>query len=204
VSTRDDAEGRLLLERFLAELREEFPRFRVIDKRTSPLSKLIDVALKVVTLGGQRHYLTRYYTVLGDRLYVPDGWKSVDPIEAVITLRHERIHLRQRRRYTLPGMALIYLLWPLPLGLAYGRARIEWEAYTETLRATYELRGEKALRSKALRSRIVEQFTSAAYGWMWPFRASVERWYDEAVETIAAEGGSDVAHEAPAATTDPG
>lgn len=180
-------ERREVLERFLEELRAEFPRFRVIEKRTSPLSKLIDVALRILTLGGQRHYLTRYYTVLGDRLYVPDGWRSVDPIDAVITLRHERIHLRQRRRYTLPGMALIYLLWPLPLGLAYGRARIEWEAYTETLRATHELRGEDALRSRALRRRIVEQFTSAAYGWMWPFRASVERWYDEAVEAIVAE-----------------
>lgn len=189
-----------MLERFLEELRAEFPRFRVIDKRTSPLSKIIDVALKILTLGGQRHYLTRYYTVLGDRLYVPDGWRSVDPVDAVITLRHERIHLRQRRRYTLPGMALIYLLWPLPLGLAYGRARIEWEAYTETLRATYELRGEEALRSKALRKRIVEQFTSAAYGWMWPFRASVERWYDDAVEAIAAEGEHD---EEPSTSTRP-
>lgn len=200
MSGRDDRERRQVLERFLEELRAEFPRFRVIDKRTSPLSKIIDVALKILTLGGQRHYLTRYYTVLGDRLYVPDGWRSVDPVDAVITLRHERIHLRQRRRYTLPGMALIYLLWPLPLGLAYGRARIEWEAYTETLRATYELRGEEALRSKALRKRIVEQFTSAAYGWMWPFRASVERWYDDAVEAIAAEGEHD---EEPSTSTRP-
>lgn len=205
MSAHDDREGREVLERFLEELRAEFPRFRVIDKRTSPLSKLIDVALKLLTLGGQRHYLTRYYTVLGDRLYVPDGWRSVDPIDAVITLRHERIHLRQRRRYTLPGMALIYLLWPLPLGLAYGRARIEWEAYTETLRATYELRGEAALRSKTMRRRIVEQFTSAAYGWMWPFRASVERWYDEAVEAIAsgAQSGDGVGGVSDSARTTP-
>jgi hypothetical protein len=178
--------GREVLTAFLDELRREFPRFCVIDKRESPLSRAIDVALKVITFGGQRRYLTHYYTVIGDRLYVPDGWHDVDPIDAVITLRHERIHLRQRRRYTLPGMAVIYLLLPFPLGLAYGRARIEWEAYTETLRATFELKGRAALHDAALRTRIVSQFTGPAYGWMWPFRRTVERWYDEAVATISA------------------
>jgi len=33
-------------------------------------------------------------------------------------------------------MALVYLLPVLPLFLAWGRARIEWEAYVETIRAT--------------------------------------------------------------------
>ncbi len=179
------ASGRAVLDAFLDELRAEFPAFRVVRKSESTFSKAIDVALKIVTFGGQRSYLTRYYTVIGDTLYVPSGWDDVDPVDAVITLRHERIHLRQRRRYTLPGMAALYLLVPFPLGLAWFRARIEWEAYTETLRATLELRGEAALRSDALRERIVTQFTSPAYGWMWPFRRTVERWYDEAVEELA-------------------
>ena len=78
------------------------------------------------------------------------------------------------------------LLRATQLRLAYGRAHIEWEAYRETLRATHELRGEGALRSPSMRRRIVEQFVGPAYGWMWPFRGQVERWYDEAVETIAA------------------
>ena len=185
--SRASDSSRKVLDDFLAEMRAEFPRFVVIEKSQSPLSKAIDALLKVVTLGGQRSYLTQYYTVLGDRLYVPAAFAEVDPIEAVITLRHERIHLQQRRRYTLIGMAVLYLLLPFPLGLAYGRARIEWEAYTETLRATLELRGEEALRSEALRRRIVQQFTSPAYGWMWPFEKAVEGWYDEAVARILAE-----------------
>ncbi len=182
-----EPDGRAALDAFLDEMRAEFPRFVVIEKSRSPLSKAIDVLLKALTLGGQRSYMTQYYTVLGDRLYVPASWSEVDPIDAVITLRHERVHLRQRRRYTLVGMAAIYLLFPLPVGLSYGRARIEWEAYTETLRATLELRGEAALRSARLRERIVSQFTSPAYGWMWPFERSVQRWYDEAVERLASE-----------------
>jgi hypothetical protein len=179
--------SREVLDAFLAEMHREFPRFVIIQKAESPLSKAIDVFLKVVTLGGMREFMTRYFTVIGDRLYVPPGWDEADPVAAVITLRHERIHLRQRRRLTLPGMAVVYLFLPFPIGLAYGRARIEWEAYTETLRATLELRGEEALRDEALRTRIVTQFTSPSYGWMWPFRNTVERWYDEGVAKVLAE-----------------
>lgn len=181
---------RPLLDAFLAEMKAEFPRFRVVKKDDDRLSHLIDRFLRVITFGGQREYLTRYYTVIGDTLYVPIGFDGYDPRNVVITLRHERVHLRQRRRYTMLGMTLIYLLLPFPLGLAYGRARIEWEAYTETLRATRDLRGRAALSDPALKERIVSQFTSPAYGWMWPFRASVERWFDDAVKMILAEDSS--------------
>jgi hypothetical protein len=122
--------------------------------------------------------------VIGDTLYVPEGFDDVDPIDVVVTLRHERVHLRQRRRYTMLPFAIAYLMLPFPLGLAYCRARLEWEAYTETLRAVRELRGPEALRATALRNRIVSQFTSSAYGWMWPFKDAVERWYDEALERV--------------------
>lgn len=175
------------LKAFLAEMAAEFPKFVIIRKETSPLSKAIDVFLKVITFGGQRDYITHYYTVIGDRLYVPEGWDDVDPVSAVITLRHERIHLRQRRRYTMPLFMLIYLFLPFPFLLSYGRARIEWEAYTETLRATLDLAGEDAVKSPFLRARIVRQFTSAAYGWMWPFRKTVEGWYDAALAQILSE-----------------
>lgn len=179
-----DAGGAAALQAFMAELALEFPRFRTVEKNASALSKAIDVALKIVTLGGQRDYLTKYYTVIGDTLFLPEGWAEVDPLDAVITLRHERVHLRQRRRLTLLGMTIVYVLLPLPMGLAYGRARLEWEAYTETLRATFELKGAEALRSGKLRARIVSRFTGPDYLWMWPFRGQVERWYDDAVAAI--------------------
>jgi len=174
-------------ERFLAELAVEFPKFRIVYKRTSPLSQALHVALLVVTLGGQRHFLDGYYTVIGDTLYVPNSWDGLASTDRVILLRHERVHLRQRRRYGSLGMALLYLLPFFPLGLAYGRARIEWEAYTETLRATAQLQGLDAARAQCLRARIVSRFTGPDYGWMWPFRAQVERWYDAALAKIEAE-----------------
>jgi len=180
-----------VLTAFIKEIEAEFPTFRIVKKSESGFSKVIDVALKVITFGGQREFMTRYYTVIGDTLYVPPGFHEQDPVDVVITLRHERIHLRQKRRLTMVGMTVLYLLLPFPLGFAYGRAMLEWEAYTETLRATFELRGEQALRSPALRTRIVSQFTSPAYGWMWPFRRQVERWYDETVARICAKAASD-------------
>jgi hypothetical protein len=101
-----------------------------------------------------------------------------------VTLRHELIHLRQFRRYTLFGMAFLYLLVPLPLGLAWFRARFEWEAYRESIRAAAELHGRAHVEAPAFRERILGQFTSGAYGWMWPFRGQLERWYDAALRGL--------------------
>jgi hypothetical protein len=173
---------------FVEEIRREFPRFRIVAKRGDARSHLIDLALRALTLGAQHEYLTRYHTVLGDTLYVPDRWDDTDDLSRLVTLRHERVHLRQRRRMGTVGMALWYLLPIFPLGLAWGRARIEWEAYEETLRATAELRGMADARSPELRRYLVAQFTSGAYGWMWPFPRTIERWIDDALERIAKAG----------------
>jgi hypothetical protein len=176
-----------LAARLVEEIRLEFPAFRIVEKRGSPLSRAIDRALKIVTLGGQRGYLSVYHTVIGDTLYVPSSWQTASDLDRAIVLRHERVHLRQRRRYGLCLMAFLYLVPYFPVGLAYGRARIEWEAYVETLRATAELAGLGAARSPELRAQIVRRFTGPDYGWMWPFERQVQRWYDEALEAIALE-----------------
>ena len=79
-------------------------------------------------------------------------------------------------------MTFVYLVPFLPLFLAYGRARIEWEAYVETLRATAEVYGLPAARG--LRETIVRRFVGADYGWMWPFPRAIHRWFDEAIAQI--------------------
>ena len=178
-------------EALIASIRQEFPGFRIVDKRASLLSKLIHVALCVLTVGGQRAFMSQYHTVIGDTLYVPDAWSRSSDVDRAILLRHERIHLRQRRRYGFAGMAFLYLIPFFPIGLAYGRARLEWEAYQETLRATAELLGLSAARDPALREKILERFVGPAYGWMWPFRTQIERWYDATLEELgqsAADG----------------
>jgi hypothetical protein len=167
----------------LAEIRAEFPSFAIVKKRGDRLQRAIDVALRVVTLGGQRSYMTRYHTVLFGKLYVPDAWDAMADDDRTILLRHERVHLRQRRRMGDVVMALAYLL--PPMGLAWGRARIEWEAYVETLRATAELRGIEAARS--LEPEILRRYTGPDYGWMWPFPRTVKRWFYEAIRDIEAQ-----------------
>lgn len=169
------------------EIKAEFPAFRIVPKQGDRLSRAIDVLLRLVTLGRQRSYLTHYHTVLGFRLYVPPTWSGLDDVGRTILLRHERVHLRQRRRLGMVGMALLYLLPLFPIGLAWGRARLEWEAYTETLRATAELQGLEAARSPALRAHILQRFTGPDYGWMWPFPAQLNRWYDAALASIERE-----------------
>ena len=173
-----------LSEQFIGEIKREFPRFRIVRKRDSSLSRLIDVVLKVLTLGAQREFMTRYHTVLWDTLYVPDQWHATPDLARLVTLHHERVHLRQRRRYGDLMMTFLYLVPFFPLGLAYGRARLEWEAYAETLRATACYSGLDAARSSDLRKHIVRQFTSGAYGWMWPFRKTINRWYDAALTEL--------------------
>jgi hypothetical protein len=172
-------------EALLDDIRAEFPDFAIVPKRGDPLQRAIAVALAAITLGGQRHYLTRYHTVLFGRLYVPDAWSHMNDDERTILLRHERVHLRQRRRMGDVGMALLYLLPFFPLFLAWGRARIEWEAYVETIRATAELRGLDAAR--ALEDDIVRRFVGPDYGWMWPFPSAVRRWFRQAIADAEAE-----------------
>ncbi|AKF06687.1 hypothetical protein [Sandaracinus amylolyticus] len=169
---------------YVESLQREFPGLRVISKRGHTMSIVIDRLLKIVTLGGQSAYLTRYTTVLGRTIYTPTEWEQRDPRERYVTMRHEAVHLRQSRRYGMLLMSVLYALPFFPLGLAYGRARIEWEAYAETFRAVAEVWGPARARSPEMRAHVLKQFTSPAYGWMWPFPKQVNRWIDEVLATL--------------------
>ena len=169
------------VESLLAEISAEFPTFRVVPKSDSPLMHVIDHGLRVITLGRQSRFLTEYHTILGNVLFVAPSWVDMDDRDRIVLLRHERVHMRQSKRLGIFGMAFLYLIPFFPIGLAYGRAKLEWEAYRETLKATMELRGPQAACSATLRVRIIDRFTGPDYGWMWPFRKSVESWYDEYV-----------------------
>jgi len=175
-------------ERFLSEILSEFPQFEIRRKRASGLQRAIARALALVTFGGQVHYLTRYHTVLFGKLYVPDAWDEMDDDARYVLLRHERVHLRQRRRMGDLTMALVYLLPVLPLFLAWGRARIEWEAYVETIRATAEVFGLEAARS--LEDEIVRRYVGPDYGWMWPFPRRVRAWFRQVIVELETQATS--------------
>ena len=168
----------------VAALRAEIPGFRIVPKDRSRLHRAIHVALVALTFGRMRDYLDSYQTTIGKTVYVTADWDDWDADRRYVTLRHEAVHLRQFRRLTLPVMAVLYLLVPLPMGLAYCRARLEQEAYAETIRAAAEVWGPQVPRSPEYRAHVIAQFIGPSYGWMWPFRGAVERWYDRVLATL--------------------
>lgn len=171
----------------VAEVRAEFPAFKIVRKSESRLMKAADVFLKVVSFGKMNTFMTSFTTTLGTTIYVTESWDHIGDESKSITLRHERVHMRQARQLTPPLFSLLYLFAFLPLFLAYFRARFEREAYEETVRATCELYGPKAVFDKSFRDRMVKHFTSAEYLWMWPFPKTVEKWFMDAAEKAAGE-----------------
>ena len=167
-------------------LRAEFPEFRIVRKDRSRLHRAIHHALRLVTLGQMTSYLDAFQTTIGATVYVTADWDDCDADQRYVTLRHEAVHLRQFRSFTLPGMAVLYLLVPLPMGLAWFRAHFEKEAYAESIRAAAEVWGPAYPRRPEYRRYVIEQFTGAAYGWMWPFRRGLERWYDQVLASLPA------------------
>ena len=167
-------------------LRAEIPGFRIVRKDQSRLHRAIHWGLVVITFGRMRGYLDNYQTTIGRTVYVTPDWDDWPAEARYVTLRHEAVHLRQFRKLTLPVMALLYLFVPLPMGLAYFRARLEQEAYAESIRAAAEVWGPDYPRRTAYRSHVIDQFMGPSYGWMWPFRSSLERWYDGILATLGA------------------
>lgn len=156
----------------------------IVEKGAYWHQRLAGRLLWLLTLGGQNRYLTHYVTTLGHTIYVPEDFATWHPDHAYQVLRHELIHVAQFERLGVVGMVLVYGLLPLPAGLAYGRARLEWEAYRETLRAVAETEGLPAARSPALHAEIIRRFTGPDYGFMWPFPRSVRRWIHEALADL--------------------
>lgn len=169
----------------LGEIQKEFPSYRIKLKSDSRFMQVLDLLLLVVTFGMAHGFMSRYTSTVGNTTYVPSNWHELPSQSRAIILRHERVHLRQAREYGWLAYAILYLFAPIPFGSARCRASFEREAYEETMRATHEYFGEEHLRRS--RDYIVAQFVGAAYGWMWPCRAAVERWFDQTADRIVSK-----------------
>lgn len=164
--------------RLIGEIRDEFPSFKIQYKRSSRLMRVIGFLLKVISFGKIRSFFTDYVTTIGANVYVPDGWKDMGTDTKCIILRHERVHMRQCRRLTLPLFAILYLFLPFPTVFAYFRSKFEMEAYEETIVAIYETHGLNRILSDEFKKFILEQFSSSSYMWMGSGMTSViENWF---------------------------
>lgn len=173
----------------MAEILAEFPTFKVAMKGDSRLMRAIDVFMKVVTLWRMSSFLTDFITTVGYTVYVPASiWGDPDPFGMLCTLRHERVHMRQRRKHGMALFTFLYLFFPLPGGLAYFRMRFEREAYTESLMAAAELaKSPDVVLGDSWKNVVVSSFVGPSYMWMWPFKKTINAWYDAtAAAAIAA------------------
>jgi hypothetical protein len=170
----------------LIDVAAEFPEFELQYKDSSRLMRAIDIALKVISLGNARGFMSDYVTTLGYKVYLPLDWVAMPDETKACVLRHEAVHMRQRRKYGMVLFALLYLFIPLPIGLAYYRTKFEKEAYAESMRCAFRFyeRGAYLLTDPRYKDRIVSQFTGPGYLWMWPFRGSVSRWFDRVRDDI--------------------
>lgn len=170
-------------ETFLQEIKKEFPDFKLIKKSDSKLMKFIDTFLKAITFGKMNTFMENFITTIGNTVYVNNSWDARSASTKAITLRHERVHMRQSKRIGKIKFSLMYLLFPLPTVFAYYRKKFEQEAYEESLKALFEYYGQKFF-TQATKDNIVNHFTSAEYFWMWPWKKDIEEWYDGVVEDI--------------------
>lgn len=166
------------LTELIADIRKEFPKFELYPKQHSLFMKLLNVLLLIITFGQMRSFMTRYTTTIGYTVYLPGRWLEHSWQARAITLRHERVHLRQREIWGMLRFVLMYLLLPVPVLRANWRTRFEMEAFAESMRARLEYYGSEALEGD-YREELIGQFTGVNYFWMWTGRRRIERWYDE-------------------------
>lgn len=171
------------------EIKEEFPDFSIKPKGAYWFMHVLNFFLKVLTFGRMKTFLTQYTTVIGTTVYVPSKWVEWSPTHRMAVLRHERVHMRQKRRMGSPLFFLRYTCWPLPILFAKGRRDLEMEAYEETMRALSELQsGKLVLTTASYKEAMVKRFTGPAYLWTWVIRKDIEKWYDEAADRLIKDG----------------
>jgi hypothetical protein len=173
-------------ELLLAKIQAEFPKFKIVPKDQSWLMKTANFFLLVITFGKQDRFMKSYTTTIGNTIYTASNWESKADANKIVIIRHERIHLRQFKKYTSILFSFLYLFVFFPTIFAYFRAKFEKEAYYESIKARLELYGERGI-SASFREHVIKQFIGAGYFFMWPFRKSTEKWFDNAVERARKE-----------------
>ena len=152
-----------MLDDLLAEMKAEFPKFKVVDKEDSRLQRAIAWVVKPFS----PKFMVDYATTIGTTVYMPKAWGAYTRYEV---LRHERVHLRDHRKAPFGLFALSYLLL-LPAGFTM-RALWEYRAYVETMRVEYETFGTVF---DSTINWLVDIFTGPGYFFMCPFKGYIRR-----------------------------
>ena len=160
-------------DKLVSDMKKEFPMFCLYEKDTSKLSKFIFYA-GLVFLWCPR-WMTDFTHTGGPWIWMPK--KFIGTEQGYRILRHERVHMRDSKRWPIL-FQLSYIL--LPVGPA-GRAYWEFRAYKESMRAEYEAWGQIP---DASLDWYCDQFTGSNYLWMWPFKKDIRARFERARQDI--------------------
>src|SRR3954454_10457735 len=94
----NDGADRARLAKLVASLAQRARPVRIVKKGAAWHQKAAAVALKILTFGGQRTFLSHYVTTLGHTIYVPDDFDDWAPGHCWEILRHELVHVAQFER----------------------------------------------------------------------------------------------------------
>ena len=86
-------------DQLMVDIKTEFPEFKIVQKTNSNLMTVIALFLKILSFGQNKEFLTTYITTIGNTIYVPDDWNFRPWQPKYIIIRHERIHMRQNKKY---------------------------------------------------------------------------------------------------------
>ncbi len=144
----------------------------VVRKDKSKLFKYFVTPLVYVFTFGKVDFAARFWNALGNTVYAPstvDMSRLYLHVQNRRSIRHELVHIRQQRAYTVPLWLFLYYLIPLPLGLAWFRFKFEREAYITQARVAPDLYSV---------SWIADTLGGATYIWAWP-KPWIRKWFEK-------------------------
>jgi hypothetical protein len=140
-------------------------------KADSKLWRVLQAIVKVLTFGKVPNFLNNFSTTLGHTVYLKDG---IEGINLYSHLVHELVHVKQAEKYSTPLFMLLYVLAPLPIGLAWFRWKFEREAYLEGGKAYLEFLPE--LDKSLYADHVAENLGGVNYLFAWPFKKKIRAW----------------------------
>jgi hypothetical protein len=163
------------LDRILKLVREHVPDLRLVDKHDVRWMRWLGGALRPVV----PEFSTRYTTVLGPTVFLPQPPADMVPDVLAATLAHELVHQIDQRRWGL----LFYVSYGFCLP-AVRSMRAWWErrAYAVDLLIARERGGPREVERVA--DLLVELFAGRAYLWMWAGRRGARRFLDPVVHQV--------------------
>ena len=148
------------------------PPARYVRKDDSALMRAIGVLLSPFN----ERFMESYFTTIGQTIYLPRKTYDVDWRERFKTsLKHEDDHREFFYEWGVVPTAILYLLFPVPVGYCYGRWVFERRAWLINIRAR-----APADRPTYIINVVVPKLCGPDYLWTWPRRPARDWFLEQA------------------------